>query len=376
MSLDAGEDASLRIGLLWHASGHEVDCGIEREAGFLKVLLRLVKESGFLHGNVDQSRLRTVRDGVPTVAAQRSGSEWGSFTAVFVPRVGIFKRATCLRIDSGRPGDRGVGFCGNDITGGAIEYVEESVLRSLKKNLSPDPVDCDVGKDDWRGGIVVPCIAGNFLVVPNVFAGVGFERDDRAGEQIVFSFWAPGAAVPRSPVAGPDVEQVELGVVDDGVPDGAACAELPPFAAPAFCSLFECRAFERFCGIARNGVEAPRELARFGVVSGDVTAHAHLCAAVADENFAFDDPWSSCDRVAIFVIDGKSFPDGFSRGGVESDEAAIERADVKFSAPGGYAAVDYVAAGVECPFGRDFWIVGPEFFACRGVCGEDLAPRC
>ena len=36
--------------------------------------------------------------------------------------------------------------------------------------------------------------------------------------------------VPGRAVADADVEQVELGVVGDGVPDGAAAAGLPPLA--------------------------------------------------------------------------------------------------------------------------------------------------
>ncbi len=75
------------------------------------------------------------------------------------------------------------------------------------------------------------------------------------------------------------------------------------------------------------------------------------------------------------AIDGKRFPCGLASGGIEGDEAAIERGDENFSAPNGDAAIDNVAAGVDGPLGRDLGIVRPEFFAGGGFDGEDFAPR-
>ena len=84
-----------------------------------------------------------------------------------------------------------------------------------------------------------------------------------------------GAAIARA-----DVDEIRLRVVDDRVPDGAAAAELPPFAVPRLRGHRHGFALEAVGGIAGHGEEAPRELARLGVVGGDVAAHAELCAAV------------------------------------------------------------------------------------------------
>src|SRR5580658_1648793 len=376
MSLDAVENAFLHFRFLRHAAGHEVDCGIESQIPFLKMYFGLVEETGLLYRNVNQSRLRTVRHGVPAVAAQRSRSERGCLAAFFIARAYALERTARRGIDSGCPGDRGVRLGGNDFSRGAIEDVKVTVFRSLKENLSRCATDGDVGQNDRGSRIVVPGITRHFLVMPKVLTRFRFERHDRAGEKIISALRAAHAAVPRSSVARSDVEQIELGIINYRIPHCSTPAELPPCAAPSFRGLLERRTFKRLRGITWDCVEAPCELSRVRVVGRHVAAHTHFRAAVADEHLALHDARRARDRVTILGIDGESFPCGFSGGRVEGNEAAVECADKNFSAPNCDAAIHHVAARIYSPLWRDLWIVGPEFLARRRVHGKDFAPGC
>jgi len=256
-----------------------------------------------------------------------------------------------------------------------VKDVEETVFGSVKKNFSRGVVDREVGKDDGLVGIVIPRVAGSLLIMPDVFAGVGFERNDGADEEIVAAAGAASGAVPGSAVADAEIDEIEIGVVGDGVPDGAASAEFPPLAGPGFCGFFENGRLKWLGRIARHGVEAPGHFSGVGIVGGDVAAHAVFRSAIADQDFALHDAGCASNRVAVIAIDGKGFPGGLAGGGIEGHEAAIERGDENFAAPNGNAAIDDVATGIDGPFGRDLGIVRPEFLAGSGFDGEDFAPR-
>src|ERR1700722_3724640 len=320
MPLGGVKNAFLHFRFLRHAAGHEVDRGIESEISFLKMFFGLVEETGLLNRNVDQSRLGAVRNGVPAVAAQWSWGERSCFAA-FITCACVLERTARRGIDSSCPGDRGVRLGGNDLACGAIEDVKESVLKGLEENFSPSASDRDIGEDHRCGGIVVPGIPWHFLIMPNVFAGVGLKRHDRAGEQIVFALRAARAAVPRSSIARSDVDELEFGIVDHRIPHRSAASKLPPIAGPSRGCFRERGTFERFRWIAWNGVEAPRQVARLRVVGGNVTAHTECSAAVADKHPALYHAWCAGDGVTIFRIDGECLPNWFSGRGVERNEA-------------------------------------------------------
>ncbi len=210
--------------------------------------------------------------------------------------------------------------------------------------------------------------------MPDVFTSVGSNGDDRGDEEIVSALGAAGAAVPRGAVADAEVDEVEVGIVGDGIPNSAAASQLARLPGPRLCSFFENGRFVGLRRIAGDGVEAPGHFSSCGVIGGDVTAHAEFRATVADQNFAFDDARRSGDGVGIFRIDRESFPDRFSGGGLERHKAAVQGTNENFSLPNSNAAIDDVTAGVDGPFGRDFGIVGPNFFSSCGFHGEDFAP--
>ena len=181
--------------------------------------------------------------------------------------------------------------------------------------------------------------------------------------------------VPRRAVADADIKQIELGIVRHRVPDGAAAAERPPLAAPRGGGHLHRGVLEAVGRIAGHGIEAPCELAGVGVVGRDVAAHAELGAAVADQHLAFDDARRAGDRVRLRAVDGVDVPELLSRGRIERDQPAVERADEDLAFPQRDAAIDDVAASVDGPFAGHFGIVGPQRLARRRVEGVDFAPR-
>ena len=79
--------------------------------------------------------------------------------------------------------------------------------------------------DDVHVGVVVPGLTRGRLVVPAVLAGVCIEGEHRAQEQVVAAARAPDLPVPGRPVAGADVDRVELGIEGQPVPGVAAAPQ-------------------------------------------------------------------------------------------------------------------------------------------------------
>ena len=180
-----------------------------------------------------------------------------------VARLGIGDRAAA-GVDALGPGLVGVGIGREELPARAIEHVEEAVLRCLHDHLARRAADGEIGEDQVLRRGVVPGVAGRGLVVPDVFAGIRVERDDRGQVQVVAAARAAVLLVPRRAVADADVEQVELRVVGHRVPHRAAAADLPPLAArPGRRRPLQRGRFKGLRRIARHGVEAPFHARRF-----------------------------------------------------------------------------------------------------------------
>src|SRR5438445_12521376 len=118
--------------------------------------------------------------------------------------------------------------------------------------------------------------------MPDIFAGLGFNGDDRGDEEIVSALGAASAAGPRSAVADAEVDEIKVGVVGDRVPDGAASAQFASLPLPSLRGFLEDGRFVGLRRIPGDRVEAPNHLSSTGVVSGNVATHAVLGAAIAD----------------------------------------------------------------------------------------------
>ena len=322
--------------------------------------------------DVDEAGIGAERHRVPVVAAERSRRYVDGLIGVAGARE--LDRPAAREIDVAGPGD-GDELLGRDqFACAAVEDVEEAVLRRLHEDLAYPAADRQLGEHDRLGGGVVPGVAGRRLVVPDVLAGIGAERDDRRQEQVVAAAGAPQVAVPGRAVADADVEQVEFRVVDDGVPYRAAASSRPPLAGPGLGGHPHRLVLEAVRRVARHGVEAPGALAGLGVVGVDVAAHAVLGAAVADDHLALGDPGRAGDRVHRVFGDRHRRPRDLPGLGVEGDQPAVEGAGDHLAAVESGAAVHGVAAGLHRDGTRHFRIVDPQRFAGDRVEGVDHVP--
>ena len=287
-------------------------------------------------------------------------------------RVRVLHRPAGFRVHVAGPGDRHVGFRGDELAVGAIEHVEETVLRRLHDHLAHLAVDLDVREDHVLSGGVVPGIAGCGLVVPDQRAVIRIDGQHGGDVQIVAAARRADVAVPGRAVTDADVEQVQLGIEGHGIPDSAAAADFPPLAAPPGAGgHFHGAVLEAVRRVAGHGVEAPGLSAGRRVVSADVAAHAVFGAAVADDDLVFDDARRAGDGVRAFAIGGLHLPDQLAGTRVKRNQPAIQRAGVDAAFPGRDAAIDHVTAGELTPFPRHLRIVGPEQLAGLGVVSPD-----
>ncbi len=180
--------------------------------------------------------------------------------------------------------------------------------------------------------------------------------------------------VPGTAVADAEIEDVELRIVGHRIPHGAAAAVLPPLAGPRLRGALHQRVLEAVLRIAGHCVETPEHLAGDRVIRGYVTAHAHLAAAVADDDLALDDARCAGDRVTLLRVGRLHRPQRLAAPHVESDQPAVERADEDAATPGRDAAIHDVATGIDRLVAGDLRIEAPLLFAGARIEREHFAP--
>ena len=82
---------------------------------------------------------------------------------------------------------------------GASEHARQIQVLAVDLERDEGHVDCRV---------VVPGVARRRLVVPNVPPRIRVERDDRCDEEVVAALRAPEPAIPRTAVAGAEIQQI------------------------------------------------------------------------------------------------------------------------------------------------------------------------
>ena len=182
-------------------------------------------------------------------------------------------------------------------------------------------------------------------------------------------FWFHGP-----PVACADIEEIGCRIVSHGVPRSAASAPLVPFAGPRLGRHFELGVFEGFCGVARNGIKAPRAFSGFGVVGGEVASDSLFRATRSNNNLAFDHADSGSEnRVASgdSVLRG---PDELPRFLVESHHTAVKQSGIDAPLVNSDSPVDRSAAETGDVLARDIRIPAPFGFARTRVHGKHYVP--
>src|ERR1019366_2426067 len=189
------------------------NCGVR-----LPVFVRSSEEDRvFSCRDVDQASGGIKRHGVPVVSTTgRWGYKYGLPAIVSARR---FLWAPSFRIDTRGPSDAiDERFCGDELAGLAIEHVEESVLRGLHNDLARTAADRQIREHQGLRGVVVPIISGRNLIVPNQLAVARAQRQDGSEVQVVATAGAAEIAEPGDSVSRAGVHQIEVRVVDDGVP--------------------------------------------------------------------------------------------------------------------------------------------------------------
>ena len=370
MTLEAALDLGLHFRILRQAAGIELIAGIPGEFTMLRALFRKKWKRDLGDGKVNQLGRGTERHRLPAVRAARSRHGHEGLAALAVSRALHLRRATRLEVDALGPVGRCIGVGRYQLTGRAIQDVKESVFRRLHEHRALRSTDVEIGEDHRRAGIEIPLIPRSGLVMPDVFPGIGLQGHDRGEKQRIAAHLA---AVPFS-VAHADVDEVQCRVVDNRVPHRAAAAEFPPLSAPSFCRLLQCGALEWLGRSAGHGIKPPRLLAGGGIVGRDITAHAHLSAAVADQHQILHHARRARDGVAAADGNGFDFPCRLAGCGVESDQSAVQRPYVDPALPCCDATVHHITTGIDRRRTRDFRIVGPQGSAGLRVEREHLAP--
>src|SRR5262249_20099034 len=159
-----------------------------------------------------------------------------------------------------------------------------------------------VGVDQHRrfGGVPIPKIVRSELVIPAELSGLGVERQDAVGVQVVAQ--PVVAVVFGGGISGRPVEYARLRIVRAGEPGGRA-RMLDALALPAIGNR-----------LARLGdsPEFPGFLTRGLVVGGQESARAVLAAADSGDHQVSDGQRSGGREIALLRIGGLYVPDLFT----------------------------------------------------------------
>ncbi len=192
--------------------------------------------------------------------------------------------------------------------------------------------------------------------MPLQLAGVGIERDDRGGEQVVA--FAIGAVVVRPRIAGAEEHEVLLGIVGARDPDRAAAARIRIGLRPGVAANL---------ARAGHGVEAPDLLAGRGVEGLDEAANAELGAGDAEDHLVFDHQRRHGRRVAALVVLERDVEQHGAGLHVERHQVRIEGRHEQPIAQHAEAAID--RAATQNHLVRQFTPVSPDLAARPRVDG-------
>ena len=192
--------------------------------------------------------------------------------------------------------------------------------------------------------------------MPNIFARVGFERDDGGQEQIVAFAIGTNTVVPRIAIANAEIKLIEFGVIDNRIPHRAAAAAFTPVTLFGLCAPgFGRRGFEDFVasGVVGftlriwRGVETPCFLAGRRIISSHITARTKFSATKANYNLVLHHTRDPGDGAVRFEIKRLRAPILLSGAGVEGNQTAINGADENAAFPESDTAIYHIATSFD-----------------------------
>ena len=197
---------------------------------------------------------------------------------------------------------------------------------------------------------MVPEIVRIELIGPPSLPVVGIAREQRCCPEIVSG---PLVRVPRAGIRCPVIESIEVGIVGEPTPHGAA-ADLPCVGRPGghteirpfheIIEWLEIRA-DPHVSVGTGRIGDVGDLARSLVERGDASADPHFTPADADEHLALHNEGRGGRGLAEIDVAGLGVPLLLARLRVERDDVVVERHQKDLSVVVRDAASENVAAG-------------------------------
>ena len=336
-----------------------------------------ISEQGVMRRDIGQACLGAEGHRLPVVRAKCARHR--RIGGIVITRLGILDRAPGLEIVSARPVHIDKVLCRNQLAGGPVDDEEETVLGCLHQHLARLAVNRESGEGDGLGCRIIPAFARRFLIMPQIFTRVRVQRHDGRQEEVVALTGAADLVIPGAAIADPDIELIQVLIVNDRIPYGSAAAGLPIFAKPGPAGQFgnglvrsgPVRAVRR---IARHGVEAPDLIAGFGIIGGDIAARAQFRAAIANQHLALHHAWCAGDGGGSRLIDRDHGPHRLAGLDVQRDQPPVERPDIELSIVQRRTTIADVAAPLGAEFAGHFGVVTPDQLSAHRVQGKDLGP--
>ena len=323
-------------------------------AGLVGCRLGLVVTAERQRIGIGKSGLRIERHRLPVLAAENRRVHHDLLAVARVLGDVGLDRAPGLQVDSGSPIDLHIGIGRQQLPVGPVEDVEEAVSVGVHQDLGRLALDIQLGEHHLGDRIIVERIVRRELVMPFDLAGLRFQREHRAGVEIV-----AGAhrGVERSGIADAPIDRVQLRIIGAGDP-GRSAAEFPGVALPGVAA-----------GLVggRDGVGAPQMLAGFRVPAVDEAAGAELGAGDAGQHDAVGDQRRHRHRIAFLDVGGLLTPDFLAGLGIERDDIGVERGAEDLALVERGAAIDDAAAHDPRRFRRIFDLGLPDLLAGLGV---------
>ena len=210
--------------------------------------------------------------------------------------------------------------------------------------------------------------------MPGVLAGIRIERQDRCQVQVVAAARTANLAIPRRAITDTDVQEIDIGIVGEGIPGGTATAHRPPLPRPGFCGSSHRLGLETVCGIAGHGVRFPGLLTGLGIVRRHESTNPELGATIANDDFAFDDARRSRDGKGRRPIDCVDLPYLFPAFPVDGDQVAVKCGHIDLVVPKRRPPIGHITACISTPATWRLRVESPDFLAGNRIQSKYDAP--
>ena len=249
----------------------------------------------------------------------------------------------------------------DELAVGPVQDPGVPALVGIDQQLAFLAVDRQVDQHAFVGGIPVPDVVGNLLVVPLQFPAVGIQGHDAIGIEIVSGPVFPVEVGGR--IAHPPVDQVQLRIVGARHPGGAA-AIFPTVALPGFVALFSWPG---------DGPEPPGPPAGPGVEGVQIAPMGRVAPGDPDHDLVLDHQGRARDVAAalLHALD-LDVPDLLPCLGVQRHQAVVDRPHEDQAVAQGHPPVPGAIEEAELLGLR--MVIVPKLLAGDGIQREDPVP--